>query len=62
MGEDINSILRGKGGRFLGAIVGLVIGIIIVIPKFFLLIICIVIGYFAGKYFDEKSRGEVLRK
>ena len=54
MSEEINSILKGKQGRVIGGILGFVIGILIIIPKFFFLLICVFIGYFIGRYFDEK--------
>lgn len=59
MSEKIDSILKGRLGRVAGAVVGLVIGVLIVIPKFFFLLICILIGYFIGKYFDNKRKGEI---
>lgn len=59
MGEDIGSILKGKNGRVMGTIVGFIIGILIIIPRIFFLLVCVIIGYFIGKYFDEKNKGEI---
>lgn len=56
MGNESGSILKVKGGRLAGAIIGLVVGLLVIIPKVFFLFICILIGYFIGKYFDEKKQ------
>jgi|GEM_PF-3228729 len=60
MGNEIGEILKKKQARLTGAAIGFVIGILIMFPRIFILIICVLIGYFVGRYFEEKGAGEVL--
>jgi len=56
MGEKFNQFFKEMNGRMIGTIVGLIIGVIIIVPKVFFLLVCVVIGYFIGKYFDSKEK------
>lgn len=53
---DIGSVFKEKRGRATGAIIGFVIGVLIIFPKIFILVICVAVGYFIGRYFDEKNK------
>ena len=59
MGEELNSFLKIKSGKAIGTIVGFIIGILIIVPRIFFLLICVLIGYFIGRYFDAKGKSEV---
>jgi len=54
--EIIQELLETHRGKVLGAIFGLIIGLLIIVFGFWktvFIIVCILIGYFLGKRFDD---------
>ena len=49
---------KGKQGKYIGAIVGVTIGVLILFPKVIWLILLAVIGYFVGGLFERKGESE----
>lgn len=65
LGEIIRDLITNHQGKLLGILVGLIFGLIII--KFgliagFFLIICILIGYFIGKRYDEGDYVEFIER
>jgi uncharacterized membrane protein len=64
-GEIIRELLTNHRGKVLGALLGLGIGLIIIEFGIFVglfLMICIMLGYFIGKRYDEGDLGDLLDK
>ncbi len=56
--EIIRELLETHRGKVLGAIFGLIIGLLIIVFGFWktvFIIFCILIGYFLGKRFDDEG-------
>jgi uncharacterized membrane protein len=56
-----NDIPQGKQGRYIGMLTGLVIGVLIIIPKIIWLLILVAIGYFIGNLFDKGRDEEIIQ-
>ena len=66
MGRNLSEILQylldNHRGKLLGLVLGLVIGLLIISFGFWrsiLVILCVIVGYFLGKRFDEGEVQEI---
>lgn len=65
LGEIIKNLITNHQGKCLGVIIGLIFGLLIVKFGFIaglFLIICILIGYFIGKRYDDGDYVEFLER
>ena len=49
-----------KSGRWAGALIGLVLGVLMLFPKIIILILLVLLGYWIGSVVDSRKEGAVI--